>query len=76
MTTESTTQTVFIATVADQHAPPNKYRVYEDRDEAVEWLIGEGLDPDELDEYTAPGGEHEAATIDRTTYNIREREVR
>ena len=73
---ESQSSTVFIAEYGYSHEPASEYRVYDDRGDAVRWLKSEGLDPDELEEYTAPGGEHESATIDRTRFTIREREVR
>ncbi len=73
--TGSTTRTVFVATVGYPYEGPSETRVYAEREDAIEWLADEGLDPDELEEYSLPEV-YETATIDRNMFKLKEREVR
>lgn len=71
-------ETIHLVTVGPARETPDEFHAYETREAALEWIEEQGVDTDELEQYTMPGGEHESVHTGEypaPVYRLRELEV-
>lgn len=73
---EVSRDTIYLVTRSRPHNPPHEYTAFDSREDALKYITGLGVDIDDLESYTDPGGEHQSANIPDSRENISIRELR